>query len=256
MKWDAKKYDSVKAPQVDAGRELIALANVRETDSILDLGCGTGKLTFELARLAMKGTVTGIDTSGEMLDEARKRCNSCKNVSLKQFPAQSIKFTGEFDLVFSNSAVHWIREQQLVAGLIYKSLKDRGRIAFQLPAKDFCTEFFEYTGNAIDSLDIGEFYKNWETPWYFPSKNEYKSILNNAGFGNINVYYRDYVLVFDNINEVIGWWCSAGLRPFLERLPEKEQEHFKYAFAMNFENNRTDRGIEFGFRRIFAFAEK
>ena len=115
----------------------------------------------------MKGTVTGIDTSGEMLDEARKRCNSCKNVSLKQFPAQSIKFTGEFDLVFSNSAVHWIREQQLVAGLIYKSLKDRGRIAFQLPAKDFCTEFFEYTGNAIDSTGIGEFYKNWEIPWYF-----------------------------------------------------------------------------------------
>ncbi|GBD95665.1 MAG TPA: hypothetical protein ENG83_05990 [Nitrospirae bacterium] len=130
------------------------------------------------------------------------------------------------------------------------------RIAFQLPAKDFCTEFFEYTGNVIDSLGIGEFYKNWKIPWYFPSKDEYKSILNNAGFGNIEVYYRDYVLVFDNINEVLGWWCSAGLRPFLERLPEKEQEHFKYAFAMNFENNRTDRGIEFGFRRLFAFAEK
>ena len=256
MKWDAKKYDAAKAPQVDAGRELIAMANVGETDSILDLGCGTGRLTLELANLTIKGNVTGIDPSKEMLDETRKRCHSFKNISLKQLPAQSMKYSNEFDLVFSNSAVHWIREQRLIAGLAYNSLKDRGRIAFQMPARDFCTEFFEYAVNAIESLGLGEFYRNWETPWHLPSKDEYESTLRDAGFGNIKVYYRDYTLVFENINEILGWWCSAGLRPFLERLPEKEQEYFKYAFAMSFEKNRTEKGIEFNFRRLFAFAEK
>lgn len=70
MRWDAEKYDTVKAPQVDAGRELIAEAGVKKTDSILDIGCGTGKLTAELAGLASEGSVTGIDPSGEMLDKA------------------------------------------------------------------------------------------------------------------------------------------------------------------------------------------
>ena len=81
-------------------------------------------------------------------------------------------------------------------------------------------------------------------------------IQKEAGFENIKVYYRDYALVFESINEVLGWWSSAGLIPFLEQLPERERKYFKYAFAMNFENNRTDKDIEFNFRRLFAFGEK
>lgn len=73
MKWDAEKYDSVKAPQIDAGRELITMAKVRNTDSILDIGCGTGTLTIELARLASKGNVIGIDHLRKCLRRREKR---------------------------------------------------------------------------------------------------------------------------------------------------------------------------------------
>ena len=256
MKWDAQMYDTVKAPQVDAGRELISIANVKDSDSILDLGCGTGKLTMELSRLLLNGNVKGIDPSKEMLDNARERCNSSRKISILMIPAQSMKFENEFDLVFSNSALHWVKEQQMVLKLVYDSLRDSGRIAFQLPAKDFCREFIEYTGKAIETLGYEEFYRDWETPWYLPSKKEYMPLLEDAGFENIKVYYRDYALVFESINEVLGWWSSAGLIPFLEQLPERERKYFKYAFAMNFENNRTDKGIEFNFRRLFAFGEK
>ena len=72
MRWDAEKYDAVKAPQVDAGKELIAMAKVKDTDSVLDLGCGTGKLTVELAKRASNGIVVGIDPSREMLEKARE----------------------------------------------------------------------------------------------------------------------------------------------------------------------------------------
>ncbi|MBI5026505.1 MAG: methyltransferase domain-containing protein [Nitrospirae bacterium] len=256
MRWDAEKYDSTKAPQIDVGKELITMAQVRDTDSILDIGCGTGKLTVELARLASKGSVTGIDSSQEMLAKARTISDKVKNISFMQIPAQSMNFSEIFDLVFSNSTLQWIKEQQDVMELVYQSLKNGGRIAFQLPAKKFCREFFNYINNSIALLDLEKYYTNWMSPWYFPIKEAYVSLLKGVGFSKIEVLYKDYRLVFESINEVLEWWSSAGLRPYLAALPEKEQEYFKYAFAMSFENNKTEKGIEFSFKRLFAFAEK
>lgn len=256
MKWDAEKYDSVKAPQVDAGRELIAMAQVRENDSILDIGCGTGKLTLELARLAPGGAVTGIDPSREMLDKAREVAGTAANVRLDLVPAESMDFESEFDLAFSNSALQWVKEQKKALALTFRSLKKGGRIAFQLPSRDFCKEFFHSVEHAVSSLGYERFYQGWQSPWYFPAKEEYETWLVEAGFQNIRAYYKDYHLSFRAIPEVVNWWSSAGLRPYLAALPEPGQQHFKEAFSEGFEQCRTETGIEFGFRRLFAFGNK
>lgn len=256
MKWDAEKYDSVKAPQIDAGWELIAMAQVRENDSILDIGCGTGKLTLELARLAFGGAVIGIDPSREMLNKAREVTGAAGNVRLDLIPAEAMDFEGAFDLAFSNSALQWVKEQKKALALTFRSLKKGGRIAFQLPAKGFCKEFSHSVEHAILSLGYERFYQGWQSPWYFPSKEEYETWLARAGFQNIRAFYKDYHLSFGTIPEAVSWWSSAGLRPYLAALPEPAQEHFKEAFSESFEQCRTEKGIEFGFRRIFAFAEK
>ncbi|MFZ3089813.1 MAG: methyltransferase domain-containing protein [Nitrospirota bacterium] len=93
MRWDAEKYDATKAPQIDAGKELIAMAKVRDADSILDIGCGTEKLTIELANLASKGFVVGIDPSKEMLEKVKTVSEEIKNISLVKIPAQLMDFT-------------------------------------------------------------------------------------------------------------------------------------------------------------------
>jgi trans-aconitate 2-methyltransferase len=256
VKWDAEKYDAVRAPQVDAGKELIAMARIGETDSVLDIGCGTGKLTMELARRASKGEVVGIDPSEEMLQKARRVSAGAKNISLMGVAAESIDFIAKFDLVFSNSALQWVKNQHQAIASVHRALKQGGRIAFQLPAKNFCREFFDYTGKAILSLGFERFFENFELPWYLPSREEYMELLNDEEFYNIKVFYKDYKVVFVSINEILDWWSSAGLRPYLVALPEREQEYFIYAVGMQYENNRTKRGIEFDFRRLFAFAEK
>ncbi|MDA8155095.1 MAG: methyltransferase domain-containing protein [Actinomycetota bacterium] len=259
MRWDPETYDSVKAPQVEAGRELVKLACVKIADSILDIGCGTGKLTIELARLAPAGSVTGLDQSDDMLLKAAAVSSNVANVNYMKGLAQGMDFKGCYDLAFSNSALHWIRQpegQKAVIERTFKALRPGGRIAFQMPAMDFCREFFEYAGRAIKANGLERFFMEFEIPWYFPPVKEYEALLQEAGFSAVNVYYKDYRLAFGSIKEVLDWWSSAGLRPYLAVLPEAEQARFKYAFAMEFENNRTARGIELDLRRLFAFAEK
>lgn len=256
MKWNAEKYDSVKAPQVDAGKDLLGMALIRDTDSVLDIGCGTGKLTAELARLAPKGHVVGIDPSHEMLQKARAVSSGIDNLRFIRTGAESMDFVDRFDFAFSNSALQWVKEQAEATRRAYRALKRGGQIAFQLPARDFCAEFFKYSSNAIALLGYERFFLRWEVPWFLPTREEYQALLELAGFRSIEVSYRDYRIVFGSIGEILDWWSSAGLRPYLLALPEKEKEYFKYAVGMQYEQNRTMHGIEFDFRRLFAFAVK
>ncbi len=256
MKWDAGMYDATHSPQTDAGRELIEMANVRDDDSILDIGCGTGKLTRELASMARKGRIVAIDPSVEMLERARENALSSDNIALINIPAQRMDFKEEFDLVYSNSALQWIKEQEDVIIRAYSALKPNGRIAIQLPARDFCWELMENINSAISFLGLESRYRKMASPWRFPLKEEFAGFLKDAGFTEVNAFYKNYTLMFESINKVLEWGVSAALRPYLFPLSEKMQEQFKYAFAMGFENYRTEKGIEFGFRRLFAFGEK
>jgi trans-aconitate 2-methyltransferase len=255
MKWNAEKYDRVNIQQIESGRELMALSNVKKTDSILDLGCGTGKLTAEMARLASRGSVTGIDSSAEMIKKARERCSGIRNITLKQIPAQAMPYAGRFDLVFSNLALQWINDTHRVSGLIYQSLKRGGRIAYQLPASNFSPEFFECIDRVIRDLGHEMIFRDWRPPWYLPTEIDYIEILFIVGFENVRVFPKKYTLKFESANDAVDWW-SLGLSPYMEQLPEREQERFKYAFAMNSEHYRSNGIIEFGMNRLFAFGEK
>lgn len=167
-----------------------------------------------------------------------------------------MNFAEQFDLVFSNSAFQWIKEQEKVTALSHKALKKGGRIAVQLPAKDFCWAMMDNIYSAISANGLESVYSKMESPWRFPLKEEFAGFLKDSGFGNINVFYKDYKLLFESINDVLDWGLAAGLRPYLALLSEKKQARFKYAFAIGFENYRTEKGIEFDFRRLFALAEK
>jgi len=256
MKWDAAQYDAVKAPQIDAGKELIALAQVRKNDAILDLGCGTGKLTLELALLASKGSVVGIDPSEEMLAKARTAASVAGNMRLIKTPAEDIDFTDQFDLAFSNSAMQWVKDQPRAMNRTYQALKKGGRIAFQFPAKNFCGEFFDSVDFAVSTLGYERFYSRWRSPWQFPTCDEYRSLLFKTGFSSVDVYDKEYHLGFTDMDDVVSWWSSAGLRPYLAALPVNGEHYFKEAFAQGFEKSRTEQGIEFKFRRLFALAKK
>ncbi len=252
MRWDARLYESTMGPQKTVGYTLADEAGIGPADEVLDIGCGTGEITLHIAGRA--GRVIGIDPSAEMIGRAGLK--EAPNLSFVRTAVQEMGFDQEFDVIYSNSALQWVKQPREAARRMHMALRPGGRIALQFPASEFCPTFLRYTGEAIRELGYEGRFEGFEPPWYFPDTEEYRTVLSDAGFSALDVARRDYVYWFPNTGSVIAWWESAGLRPYLARLTEWEAEYFKYAVAMRYEDNRTVRGIEFGFSRLFAFGRK
>jgi trans-aconitate 2-methyltransferase len=107
-KWNAADYAANSVVQQTWARELIAKLDLRGGEHILDVGCGDGKVTAEIARAVPRGSVTGVDASSQMIAFAKKTFPAKKfpNLKFQVMDARKIKFARQFDVIFSNAALH------------------------------------------------------------------------------------------------------------------------------------------------------
>ena len=172
QEWDADEYSEHASFVPELGVAVLDLLNPKEGERILDLGCGDGSLSLKIQ--SHGADVLGIDSSPEMIASAKS-----KGINAQVLAAESISFKEDFDAVFSNAALHWIKDYERVIGNIFKSLKKGGR---------FIGEFgghgnIQTIANAIEECfkrhpDFG----TYEYPWFFPSDEMYKEALESVGF--------------------------------------------------------------------------
>lgn len=198
MDWNAALYEQRHSFVWKNGEDLIALLDPAPGERVLDVGCGTGQLTAKLA--ATGALVTGLDNSATMLEQARVACPAGQwiHASLPDYEPSE-----QFDAIFSNAALHWIRPPQQAAGRMFAALRPGGRLVAE----------FGGSGNVASLLDaareiFGERGQSVETPWYFPSVGEYSTVLENAGFEVL------YAVLFDRVTPLEGG--EAGLANWLE----------------------------------------
>src|SRR5579864_8831456 len=115
--WDAKLYDDKHSFVWEKAKGVVELLAPKPGERILDLGCGTGHLTAEIA--ATGASVIGIDRSPEMISQARRRF---PNLKFEVADARRLDFERQFDAVFSNAVLHWIVEPELVVRSVARAL--------------------------------------------------------------------------------------------------------------------------------------
>ena len=135
--WNAEEYAKHSSAQQIWARELIPKLQLRGSESLLDIGCGDGKITAEIATQLPEGDVLGVDSSPDMVALAKKHFpkNRYPNLSFGSADAGHLLFKEQFDIVFSNAALHWIKDHKPVISGIQKSLKAKGRIFLQMGGK-------------------------------------------------------------------------------------------------------------------------
>jgi len=218
--WNPEDYAEHSSAQYKWGKELLELLNLNGSESLLDLGCGDGKITELISRKLTSGKVIGIDSSKDMIRFARHKYTNDKfeNLSFEFKDACNLGYENEFDVVYSNAALHWIENQECVLNEAYKSLKAGGRILFQMGGKGNLEEMIDVITRTLKVGKWSEYFDGFENPYYFYSDTEYSKFLSNTHFKIDKVELIPRMMIHDNINELAGW-IRTTWHPFLNRVP-------------------------------------
>ena len=225
--WDAEQYARNSSAQFQWALELLRKLALRGDERILDIGCGDGKVTAELARRAPRGEVVGVDNSEDMVRKARAAFPASSNpgLSFLQMDAGELSFKQQFDVAFSNAALHWIKDHDTMLRRVAQSLKPRGRLLFQMGGRGNGEEIFSIAAAVIQNDPWLQYFHGFEFPWRFYGPQEYKLCLAKAGFKvhRIELLPRD--MRQKGREGLLGWVWTTWM-PYIERLPRSMRETF------------------------------
>jgi trans-aconitate methyltransferase len=173
--WNANLYDAKHDFVWKYGAVVVSLLDPRAGERILDLGCGTGHLTAQIAESGAQ--VTGVDRSAEMVAAARL---AYPDLKFEVADATKISFREEFDAVFSNATLHWIHEPELVLQGVWRALRPGGRFVAEFGGKRNIRAMQEAFDLAL--VELGAAKAGEVNPWYYPSVSEYSALAEGNGF--------------------------------------------------------------------------
>lgn len=225
FEFNGEKYEKASKHQKEWGTRLISQLQLNGDESILDLGCGDGALTKQLSLLVPNGCVLGIDASTGMIQTAKKHTTS--NLDFVCMDIDQIDFHNKFDVIYSNAALHWVKNHERLLKNTLAALKPKGVIMWNFAGDGTCSNFFEVIRQLMSDSKYAGFFQDFQWPWYMPSKPEYDRLVNLTGFSKASVTEEKADRSFSNADEMIKWLDQPTLVPFIQRIPDDTKETFR-----------------------------
>lgn len=251
--WDPKQYQRFSNERSRPFFDLLSQIKLENPQMIVDLGCGDGNLTKTLLDHWPQSEVLGLDSSPEMIKEAKKHSIdehlSFKLADLTQWGSDYL-----FDLIISNAVFQWIADHKILFTRLISFLKPKSIFAFQIPGN-----FDQSTHTILGELCIDD---RWKTKLgqrqnHILSTIEYIEFFESLNF-KVNAWETTYFHILSGENAVFEWVKGTALRPILAALTTEEQEIFstEYKKLLNKAYPVKDYGTILPFKRIFVVAER
>ncbi|WP_438448318.1 class I SAM-dependent methyltransferase [Gorillibacterium sp. sgz5001074] len=220
MVWNPVLYDGKLGMVSELGRGVLDWLAPRPGERILDLGCGTGDLAAEIAKSGAE--VTGLDASPEMI-----RAAQAKYPGLRFRVGDGQRFQpddgGRYDAVFSNAALHWMKDASGVADSVAGALKPGGRFAAEFGGQGNCRVLVE-AAQTVLLQRYGVQAEGPSGPWYFPSIGEYATLLEQAGFQVESAVLFDRPTPMQDGADGLSHWLDTFGGPLLKGVPAGDRE--------------------------------
>ena len=248
MPWDPKRYHQFASERAAPFEDLLAMVDVRDGMRVVDLGCGSGELTARLADALPESDVIGIDSSEEMLREAAKLARP--GLRFERGAIEAV--TGEWDLVFSHAALHWVEDHETLIPRVYSLLAGGGQLAVQMPSNHG-----HLTHRLIVEIAREEPFVSalvgWTRTVPVLAIDRYAEILHECGAERITVIEKVYQHLLNDADALADWTSGTALVPYFERLDDDLREQFMQSYRSRLREALPQRPVYYPFRRtLFA----
>jgi trans-aconitate 2-methyltransferase len=251
MPWSPERYHRFQEERFAPFDDLLGLVKVRAGLRVIDLGCGTGKLTARLADNLPESRVVGIDSSAEMLEQARKRARP--GLDFEKTGIEEL--AGNWDLIFSHAALHWVENHEELVPKLLSHLNAGGQLAVQMPSNHNHKSHTLITEVAAEE-PFREALKGWTRASPVLAINEYAELLHAHGAGEITVFEKVYPSLLDDADALANWTSGTTLVPYFERLPKELHEPFMKTYRERLRAHWPHGPLFYTFRRILFAATR
>jgi trans-aconitate 2-methyltransferase len=222
--WDAKRYDRLAAPQEEWARGVLARLSLRGDETVLDAGCGSGRVTRLLLERLPHGRVIGVDGSESMIAEASKAlADFGDRVELVHSDLLGLELAQPVDAVFSNAVFHWIFDHDALFGRLHAALRPGGVIAAQCGGEGNVANWVAAVKLACQREPFARYLAERPEPWHYATVAQTEERLRRAGFEALRCWLEDRIVEPEDPREYVA---VVGLAAHHEQLPAELREPF------------------------------
>ncbi len=252
MAWNPELYDQFKKERSAPFFDLLKLVIPKDNLKVIDLGCGTGELTSELPGYLPGSKITGIDSSAEMLEKA-KRFETGQLKFYQKSIEEQLEANETFDLIISNAAIQWCDHHEKLFPEIISKINKGGQLAVQIPSNH---EFIvhQLLKKVAKTEPYKSAYHSWTRQYSVLKIEDYARIMFDHNGSEITVFEKVYSLVMDDAEAVFTWASGTAMIPYLDKLPEDLQQSFKEDYKKELKHIFTKSPVFYPFKRTFISA--
>lgn len=222
--WNSSEYHRLSGPQVSWGKKVLARLHLRGDESLLDAGCGTGRLTAELLQALPNGRVVGLDVSQNMLRSAREhlRPQFGERAPVVAADLRDLPFESAFDGIVSTAAFHWVPDHDRLFRGLYRALRPGGWLQAQCGGGPNIARLRERMAALAASPRYAPFLQSFPSPWLFQDAEGAADTLGRAGFIEIQTGLEPAPAAMEDRRHYMEFVRTVIVRVHLDRLPHPD----------------------------------
>jgi trans-aconitate 2-methyltransferase len=220
-KWDGQSYDRISGPMQTLGLAVLDRLTFNGDETVLDAGCGSGRITETLIQRLPHGRVIAVDMSESMVAAARERLGS--DVDIRQGDLLELELDEPVDAILSTATFHWIADHDLLFRRLHASLRPGGRLSAQCGGEGNITQLRGRAGAVLAREPYATHFRDWQAPWNYANAADTEARLRAAGFASAKCWLAPAPTQPEHPREFLS---TIVLGPHVQHLPESLRDPF------------------------------